>query len=200
MTDLNTSYNKFQELINSNEVNLSTFKTIGDAAVKIHGEFKSRLCQYLSPKGFEFCSKLIHAIPITLVISTLSLPQTVVVSAIGGACLWSCKKQFLDKDSKISLLHSMAIAFFSNIVTSTISLGLIFRLPINAALLAGSLLLADRIEAKAKKEAENETKPNTSIELAEPTDTMESSELIESPELTESLVNNLLNSLSGKRG
>lgn len=151
---LNSTYNKFQEYINQQDINLPPLKTIADTAIKIHGELKSRLCQYLNPKSVDLCSKLLNAIPMTLVFNTLSIPQTIIVSAISYACLWSCKKEFLNKDSKISLLHSMAIAFFSNIIaySAELSLGVIIKLPINAAFLAGSLLLADQIEDKTEQE------------------------------------------------
>lgn len=161
MTFLNATYNKFQDFINQNETSLPPLKTITNTAIRIHGELKTRIYQYLNPKSVELCSKLVHAIPMTLVLNTLSLPQTIIVSAISFAGLWSCKKEFLNKDSKINILHSMAIVFFSNIVSysTEISLGMIFRLPVNAALLAGSLLLADKIEEAKERDNPTPIKP-----------------------------------------
>lgn len=163
---INSTYHKFQEFVTQKETNQFSLKTFADTAVKVHGELKSRLYQYLSPKNVEFCSKLLHAIPMALVLNTLTAPQLVVVSAIGAACLWSCKKEFLPKDSKINLLHSMAIAFFANIVSCTteLSLGILFRLPINAALMAGSLFLSDKLEGQDDK-VKPETKNPEPIEL-----------------------------------
>jgi hypothetical protein len=164
MTFIDTTYNKFQELIASKDADQPFLKNFAETAVKIHGELKSRLYQYLNPKSVELCSKLLHAIPMSLVLNTLTTPQIVVVSLISGACLWSCKKEFLSKDSKIHMLHSMAIVFFANIISysTELSLGLLFRLPVNAALMAGSLFMADQLEGKVKmepKKAEPATPP-----------------------------------------
>lgn len=156
----------------STSANQTPFNMVYDKALQIHGELQSHLCVYLNPKSVELCSKLLYAIPITLILNTLTIPQTLIVSAIGSACLWSCKKEFITRDSKINLLHSIAIVFFANMISfsTELSTALFLKLPVNAALLIGSLCLADQLEGKIKHEPKIKYEPVENYVKLEPND------------------------------
>lgn len=114
----------------------------------LHGELQGRLYQYFSPKCAEISLKLIYAFPLSLFIKSLSNPQSAVISLLGGAYLLSCKDEIISTELKINLLHSIAIAFFANLLSipADFSQDSTLKLLTNSGLMTLNILAANQIE------------------------------------------------------
>ncbi|HEV8052664.1 MAG TPA: hypothetical protein VGP47_09220 [Parachlamydiaceae bacterium] len=115
---------------------------------RLHGELQGRLCEYLSPNCAEFSLKLLYAFPISWFINSLSPPQSAVISLLSGAFMLSCKDEIISKESKVNLLHSIAIGFFANLlsVPADFSQDAALRLLTDSALIGLNILAANQIE------------------------------------------------------
>ena len=129
----------------------------------LHGELQGRLYQYFSPKCAEISLKLIYALPISILIKSLSNPQSAVISLLGGAYLLSCKDEIISKESKVNLLHSIAIAFFANMLSipTDFSQDSSLKLLTDSGLMALNILAANQIEGC--EEQDSQDKANISV-------------------------------------
>lgn len=119
-----------------------------DQLHKFNGKLESRLYYFLNPKSANLFPKLLYAIPINFFINNLPAIPSATISFLGIAYLQYCKEEHITKKSKITLLQSIAIAFFANLCNHSTGYsqdGLI-KLSLNGALMAGSLLAANRLE------------------------------------------------------
>lgn len=127
---------------------------LSDQIKSFHGQLQGRLYQYLSPKSADITLKFIYALPISILIRMLSNPQSAVISLLGGAYLLSCKDEIISKESKVNLLHSIAIAFFANALSVPVNFsqdsGL--KLLTDSGLMTLNILAANHIEGGAEQD------------------------------------------------
>lgn len=85
-------------------------------ASSIHGALEGRLIKAFDKESTNFALKLLYAIPMTMLQSSLSTQQTAITNALSTAILWSAGKHVLTERNKINLLHSVAMASLASIV------------------------------------------------------------------------------------
>lgn len=114
----------------------------------LHGKLESRLYSYFSPQNADLCTTLVYAVPASLIIKLLTSSQIATLSVLGSAYIWSCKEELISKQAKIDLMHSVAIGFFANMfnMVHDFSKDSLVRLPIDMALMIGSIVVANQIE------------------------------------------------------
>ena len=132
-----------------------------DQIKKLNGALESRITCYLNPKNAAFCAKLIYAVPASQVINFLSPSQKAVLGFLGGILLWRCKKETVSKKGKTLLLHSFAIAFFTNILNtgSLYSKENLLNFSLHASFMGACFLAANKLEGKEKHLLEVKEKP-----------------------------------------
>lgn len=113
-----------------------------------HGELESHLYSYLNPQSAEISTKLIYAIPASIIIKCLSSHHITTLSVIGSAYLWSCREDWISKKNKIDILNAIAIGFFANIFNQSTELSIqsLTKAAFNTTLLGVTLLIINQIE------------------------------------------------------
>lgn len=132
-----------------------------DKIKQLHGTLESRVYTYLNPKNADLCTKLIYAVPASLAIKILSPAKTAACGLLGAVFLWKSKKETVSNNGKILLLHSLAIAFFTNILNAIPGKENFLKFSLNTALMSACLLASNHLEnkTKAKEKQRTQRKP-----------------------------------------
>jgi hypothetical protein len=81
-----------------------------------HGALEGRLYKALDKESANFAIRLLYAIPMTTLQSSLSPLQSAITSVIGTTFLWGAGQHVMTERNKVNLLHSVAMASIASIV------------------------------------------------------------------------------------